>query len=63
MYEEVKPTRDRAKSFQICKKANEYIADQAFQAFTLAVLSLYGVNEELGSFHRSACIYSLIIPP
>jgi peptide/nickel transport system substrate-binding protein len=47
MYEEIKRTRDRAKRFQIYKKANDYIADQGFQAFTMAVLGLYGVNEEL----------------
>ena len=29
------------------KAANEYIADQALQVFTVAPLSLYGVNREL----------------
>jgi peptide/nickel transport system substrate-binding protein len=47
MYEELLRTRDRNKRFQIYKRANEYIADQALRLFTLAPLSLYGVNEEV----------------
>ena len=47
MYEELLRTRDRNERFQIYKKANEYIADQALRLFTLAPLSLYGVNEEV----------------
>ena len=47
MYREVLNTRDREKRFQIYKKANEYIADQALYVFTVAPLGLYGVNEEL----------------
>jgi len=47
MYHEVLRTKDREKRFQIYKKANEYIADQAFNVFTMAPLSLYGVNEEM----------------
>ena len=47
MYDEVQRTRDRDKRFEIYKKANEYIADQAFWVFTMAPLSLYGVNEEV----------------
>jgi peptide/nickel transport system substrate-binding protein len=46
-YREVLKTRDREQRFQIYKKANEYIADQALYVFTVAPLSLYGVNEEL----------------
>jgi peptide/nickel transport system substrate-binding protein len=47
MYQEVLSTWDRDKRFQIYKRANEYIADQALQLFTVAPLSLYGVNEEV----------------
>ena len=47
MYDEVGRTRDRDKRFEIYKRANEYIADQAFCVFTVAPLSLYGVNEEM----------------
>jgi len=47
MYHEVLKTRDRSERFQIYKKANDYIADQALWIFTLAPLSLYGVNREL----------------
>jgi peptide/nickel transport system substrate-binding protein len=47
MYEEILRTTDREKRFQIYKKANDYIADQALWVFTMAPLSLYGVNKEL----------------
>ena len=47
MYEEILRTTDREKRFQIYKKANEYIADQALWVFTMAPLGLYGVNEEM----------------
>ncbi len=47
MYHEVLRTRDRDKRFQIYKRTNEYIADQAFYVFTMAPLTLYGVNEEV----------------
>lgn len=47
MYEEAKRSKDRDKRFAIYKRVNEYIADQAFWIFTMAPLSLYGVNEEL----------------
>jgi peptide/nickel transport system substrate-binding protein len=47
MYHELLRTRDRDKRFQIYKRANEYIADQALWVFTMAPLSLYGVNEEV----------------
>jgi ABC-type transport system substrate-binding protein len=46
MYHELLRTRDRDKRFQIYKRANEYIADQALMVSTMAPLSLYGVNEE-----------------
>jgi peptide/nickel transport system substrate-binding protein len=47
MYHELRRTKDRGKRFQIYKRANEYIADQAFYVFTMAPLTLYGVNEEV----------------
>ena len=47
MYYEVLRTKEREKRFEIYKRANEYIADQALHVFTLAPLSLYGVNKEL----------------
>jgi peptide/nickel transport system substrate-binding protein len=47
MYEEVLRTKDRDKRFEIYKRANEYIAEQALWLFTMAPLGLYGVNEEL----------------
>ena len=47
MYHELLRTKDRDKRFQIYKRANEYIADQALNVFTMAPLTLYGVNEEV----------------
>jgi ABC-type transport system substrate-binding protein len=47
MYHEVRKTKERGKRFQIYKKANDYIADYALKVFTVAPLSLYGVNKEL----------------
>jgi len=47
MYGEVLRTKDRDKRFQIYRKANEYVAEQALQIFTMTPFSLYGVNEEL----------------
>jgi len=47
MYNELLQTGDRDSRFQIYKKANEYIADQAFWVFTMTPFSLYGVNEEV----------------
>jgi ABC-type transport system substrate-binding protein len=47
MYYQLLRTRDRKERFQIYKRANEYVADQALWVFTLAPLGLYGVNEEL----------------
>ena len=46
LYHELLRTKDREKRFQIYKRANEYIADQAFAVFTVSPLSLYGVNKE-----------------
>ena len=40
-------TKDHYRRFQIYKRANEYIADQALWVFTMAPLTLYGVNEEV----------------
>jgi len=47
MYKDVADTKEREKRFQIYKRANEYIADQALMVFTMAPLSLYGVNEHV----------------
>jgi ABC-type transport system substrate-binding protein len=47
MYHELRRTKDRDRRFQIYKRANEYIADQALGVSTMAPLCLYGVNEEL----------------
>jgi peptide/nickel transport system substrate-binding protein len=47
MYYDILGTRDRQERFQIYKKANEYIADQAFWVFTMTPLTLYGVNRNL----------------
>ncbi len=47
MYHEVLRTKDRDMRFQLYKRANEYIADQALQVFTMTPFSLYGVNEEV----------------
>ena len=49
MHNEILRTKDRSRRFEICRKANEYIADQALGIFTVAQLSLYGVNEEVKS--------------
>jgi peptide/nickel transport system substrate-binding protein len=47
MYHQVLKTNDRWKRYEIYKNANDYIADQAFWVFTMAPLSLYGVNAEM----------------
>jgi len=47
MYHDLLRTKDRDTRFQIYKKANEYIADQALWLFTMGPLCLYGVNQEL----------------
>jgi peptide/nickel transport system substrate-binding protein len=47
MYQEVRRTKDRDERFRIYRKANEYVADHALQLFTVAPLTLYGVNEQL----------------
>ena len=47
MYQEVLRTKNPERRFEIYKKANGYIADQALQVFTMSPLSLYGVNEEV----------------
>ncbi len=47
MYHELLRTTDRDKRFEIYKRANEYIADQALMVSTMAPLSLYGVNAEV----------------
>jgi ABC-type transport system substrate-binding protein len=50
IYEEVGRTKDRHKRFQIYKKGNEYVAEQALVLSTVAPLGLYGVNKELEFF-------------
>jgi peptide/nickel transport system substrate-binding protein len=58
MYHELLRTRDRAKRFRIYKRANEYVADQAFGLFTMGPLGLYGVNNELSFVpHVSQYLY------
>jgi peptide/nickel transport system substrate-binding protein len=58
MYHEVLRTRDRDRRFQIYKKANEYIADQALWVFTMAPLGLYGVNERVEFVTQvNQCLY------
>jgi peptide/nickel transport system substrate-binding protein len=47
MHNEVLRIKDRDKRFQIYKRANDYVADQALWVFTMATLSLYGVNKEV----------------
>ena len=47
MYNELLRTKNRHERFQIYKKANEYIADQALLVFTMAPMTLYGVNKGL----------------
>jgi len=47
IYKELLGTMDRERRFQLYKKANEYIADQALALTIMAPLSLYGVNEEV----------------
>ena len=47
IYKELLGTTDRERRFQLYKRANEYIADQALGVTIMAPLSLYGVNEEL----------------
>jgi ABC-type transport system substrate-binding protein len=45
-YHEILRSKEREKRFELYKRTNEYIADQALWVFTLAPLSLYGVNQE-----------------
>jgi ABC-type transport system substrate-binding protein len=47
MYQELLKTPTRDRRFEIYKRANEYIADQALGVFTVGPLGLYGVNQEL----------------
>ena len=47
MYHQVRNTKDREKRFEIYKMANNYGAEQALWLFTMAPISLYGVNEEV----------------
>jgi ABC-type transport system substrate-binding protein len=47
MHDEVRETMGRERRFEIYKRANDYIADQAFLVTTMAPLAIYGVNEEL----------------
>jgi ABC-type transport system substrate-binding protein len=47
MYHQVRETNDSKKRYKTYKKANDYIAEQAFYLFTMAPLSLYGVNAQV----------------
>ena len=47
MYYEVRRSMNQERRFQLYKEANDYIANQALYLFTMAPLSLYGVNKEL----------------
>ncbi len=58
MYHQILRTRDRDKRFEIYKRANEYIADQALWVFTMAPLGIYGVNEEVEFIAQvNQCLY------
>jgi peptide/nickel transport system substrate-binding protein len=55
---QVHRTKDPQKRFQIYKKANDYIANQALLIFAVAPLSLYGINEEVEFIpHPSQYLY------
>jgi peptide/nickel transport system substrate-binding protein len=57
-YNEVLETTNREKRFQLYKKANDHLADQALWVFIASPLSLYGVNEELNFVpHPSQYLY------
>ena len=47
MYKEVRKERNRDRRFELYRKANEHIADHALGIFTVAPVTLYGVNREL----------------
>ncbi len=47
MYNELLRPKVTNKRYQINKKANEYVADQALCVFTVAPSGRYGVNGEL----------------
>jgi ABC-type transport system substrate-binding protein len=47
MWDELQRPKDRDTRLQIYSKMNEYIADQALEVFTVAPLTLYGVNQEV----------------
>jgi hypothetical protein len=47
MYHQVQKAEDREKRFEIYRKANDYIAAQALCLFTMAPISLYGVNKNM----------------
>jgi peptide/nickel transport system substrate-binding protein len=47
MHQQVRQTNDPQKRYEIYKMANDYIAEQAFWLYTMAPLSLYGVNKEM----------------
>jgi peptide/nickel transport system substrate-binding protein len=58
IYQQLLRTKDQEKRFEIYREANEYIADQALWVFTVAPLSLYGVNEEVEFIPQpSQCLY------
>jgi ABC-type transport system substrate-binding protein len=57
MYSEMLRTRDRDRRFQIYKRANEYVADQALQVFTMAPLSLTASTRSWSSSRNRANTY------
>jgi hypothetical protein len=47
MYRELLGIKERDERFEIYKRANEYIANEALWLFTVAPMGLHGVNKEL----------------
>ena len=54
MYKKLLRTEERDKRFEIYKEANDYIAGQALWVFTMAPVSLYGVNKEVNFVPQSS---------
>jgi ABC-type transport system substrate-binding protein len=58
IYQQLLRTKDQEKRLRIYEEANEYIADQALWVFTVAPLSLYGVNKEVEFISQpSQCLF------
>ena len=47
MYHQVRKTRERKTRFEIYNQANNFVAAQSLWLFTMAPISLYGVNQNL----------------